>query len=193
MTWSQGSSHKSSQVVCIPKTVQVKSSQVIFDLTWLDLSQKMTWLAHLCVHVKFAKRNISNFWPWLTMSIPNPDSRGCRRERTMSSTFETPFISYALSVTARVYDGVSIILETVSRVRETLQSLERFFRFVSDGFFFQCRVQWLPNYQTAWNRKRNASSVDASGKLKRTYLNSSKITFSAKPCICTCEYTSRKI
>ena len=33
------------------------------------------------VHVKFAKRNISNFWPWpwLTTSTPNSDSRGCRR------------------------------------------------------------------------------------------------------------------
>ena len=89
------------------------------------------------VHVKFAKRNISNVWPWpwLTMPMPNPDSRGCRRERTLSWSSDTPFNSYALSVAARVYHGVSIIWKTVSRIRETLRILERFFRLVSDGLF----------------------------------------------------------
>jgi hypothetical protein len=38
---------RSSQVIFSSKISQVKSSQVTCDLTWLDSSQKLTWLAHV--------------------------------------------------------------------------------------------------------------------------------------------------
>ena len=49
-------------------------------------------------------------------------------------------------------------------------------------------------YQTTkqQNQKHSASFVDSSIKLKRSHLNCSKTAFSAKPCLCISECTSKK-
>ena len=39
-----------------------------------------------------------------------------------------------------------MIWKTVSRVREKLQILERFFSFVNDGYFLQCTVTIEPDF-----------------------------------------------
>ena len=57
----------------------------------------------------------------------------------------------------------------------------------------QPRIKY-DGYQTTkqQNRKHNASSGDSSIKLKRSHLNCSKTAFSAKPCLCISECTSKK-
>ena len=63
------------------------------------------------------------------MNELNSDTRVAEDREGCDKPFETLFNSYASSLAARVHDRVSVISEMVSRFRETLHILERFFRF----------------------------------------------------------------